>query len=464
MKGRDFASYLKLLPGVVDTSAREAPGWGSMGGLSINGRSGGFNFSYDGVTNKDTGSNSGNYAAPALDSIAEVRVQTSNFQAEYGRSSGATDHRHHPERLEGLPRQRRLLQARRCLERQRVLPAAALRTGRRRPSATRRTTISTTRAWTLGGPVLIPGHVASTAAATSCSSSCRRTCWRRTDPGGLQERRMPTELERRGDFSQSFDNQGRPLFIRDPQLAGNCNVTTGGPACFPGNVIPANRINAIGAARCSTCSRCPTRRRSTTELQQLHVPDRAGLAAQRPGAAHGLQHRAEHHDVRPVAVRLREARRPASRSSARAAAGRSSRASTRSTRSATSTRCSTPSTRRSIREVTVGVNWAHQYTSAFDDAARDANDRRIVLPGFPQFFPQANPDGILPNATFNGGTPGTVALVQHRQPLAVLRLQHAVELLRQHHEDHRLAQHQGRAVRRAHDPSGAARRRPTTAR
>ena len=61
-----------------------------MGGLSINGRSGGFNFSYDGVTNKDTGSNSGNYAAPALDSIAEVRVQTSNFQAEYGRSSGAT--------------------------------------------------------------------------------------------------------------------------------------------------------------------------------------------------------------------------------------------------------------------------------------------------------------------------------------------------------------------------------------
>ena len=90
VKGRDFASYLKLLPGVVDTSAREAPGWGSMGGLSINGRSGGFNFSYDGVTNKDTGSNSGNYQAPALDSIGEVRVQTSNFQAEYGRSSGAT--------------------------------------------------------------------------------------------------------------------------------------------------------------------------------------------------------------------------------------------------------------------------------------------------------------------------------------------------------------------------------------
>jgi hypothetical protein len=64
-------------------------------------------------------------------------------------------------------------------------------------------------------------------------------------------------------------------------------------------------------------------------------------------------------------------------------------------------------------EFTVGVNWAHQYTSALDQAAKDNNDRRIVLPGFPQFFPQANPDGIMPNATFTGGTPGTVAPFQN---------------------------------------------------
>ena len=88
-KGRDFMGTLKMLPGVIDTSARDAPGWGSVGGMTINGQTS-FNFSYDGVTNKDTGSNSGNYAAPALDSIAEVKVQASNFQAEYGRSSGAT--------------------------------------------------------------------------------------------------------------------------------------------------------------------------------------------------------------------------------------------------------------------------------------------------------------------------------------------------------------------------------------
>jgi hypothetical protein len=89
LRGRDFMDMLKVLPGVVDTSTRDAPGWGSVGGMTINGQ-GSFNFSYDGVTNKDTGSNSGNYAAPGLSSIAEVKVQASNFQAEYGRASGAT--------------------------------------------------------------------------------------------------------------------------------------------------------------------------------------------------------------------------------------------------------------------------------------------------------------------------------------------------------------------------------------
>ncbi len=60
-------------------------------------------------------------------------------------------------------------------------------------------------------------------------------------------------------------------------------------------------------------------------------------------------------------------------------------------------------------EFTIGVNWAHQYTSPFDEAALDANDRRVVLPGLPQFFPQANPQSLLPQASFNGGPPGTIA-------------------------------------------------------
>ena len=52
----------------------------------------------------------------------------------------------------------------------------------------------------------------------------------RTDPGNLNQRRMPTALERSGDFSQTFDGQGRLINIRDPLLARHAAATTGGPA------------------------------------------------------------------------------------------------------------------------------------------------------------------------------------------------------------------------------------------
>ena len=91
LKGRDYMGMLKLLPGVVDTANREAPGWNNIGGLAINGgRNNTINLTYDGVTNLDTGSNTGPFLAPGLDSIAEIKVLTSNYQAEYGRSSGGT--------------------------------------------------------------------------------------------------------------------------------------------------------------------------------------------------------------------------------------------------------------------------------------------------------------------------------------------------------------------------------------
>ncbi len=61
---------------------------------------------------------------------------------------------------------------------------------------------------------------------------------------------MPTTAERNGDFS-GLTRNGQPFFIRDPLASGTCSSTTGGPACFPGNRIPANRINPIGQALAS---------------------------------------------------------------------------------------------------------------------------------------------------------------------------------------------------------------------
>jgi hypothetical protein len=54
---------------------------------------------------------------------------------------------------------------------------------------------------------------------------------------------VPTLAMRNGDFSQVFDSQGRQIIIYDP-LTGDANGNNRQP--FPGNIIPANRINAVG--------------------------------------------------------------------------------------------------------------------------------------------------------------------------------------------------------------------------
>ena len=246
LRGRDFMGSLKMLPGVIDTSARDAPGWGSVGGMTINGQNS-FNFSYDGVTNKDTGSNSGNYAAPALDSIAEVKVQASNFQAEYGRSSGATitvvtksGTRDFHGTAAYYKRNEKFNTN--SWDRRRQCDAGQLASCAKAPYRFDNT------AWTIGGPVLVPG--------TDFNKNRDKLFFffsqdllPRNDPGTLQLSTMPTALERAGDFSQTFDSQGRTVCIKDPQLAAQglaCNVNSGGPGCFPGNRIPANRISPIG--------------------------------------------------------------------------------------------------------------------------------------------------------------------------------------------------------------------------
>ena len=55
--------------------------------------------------------------------------------------------------------------------------------------------------------------------------------------------RFPTSRERNGDFSQTFDSAGRLVVIYDP-LTGDASGN--GRTPFPGNVIPAGRINAVG--------------------------------------------------------------------------------------------------------------------------------------------------------------------------------------------------------------------------
>src|SRR6266567_941652 len=88
LRGRDLFDAISLLPGVVDTSdGRDAPGPTSIGNIYIlGGRNDAKNMTVDGVTNLDTGSNGSVHSMPSMDSVAEVKVLMSAYSAENGRN------------------------------------------------------------------------------------------------------------------------------------------------------------------------------------------------------------------------------------------------------------------------------------------------------------------------------------------------------------------------------------------
>src|SRR5215472_262331 len=91
LKGRDLFGYMKLIPGVIDTTAsRDVTSPGAIGGITINGNTSAKNFTVDGVTDMDTGSNGTLHYEPNLDSVQELKILSSNYQAEFGRNSGGT--------------------------------------------------------------------------------------------------------------------------------------------------------------------------------------------------------------------------------------------------------------------------------------------------------------------------------------------------------------------------------------
>jgi len=90
LNNRNFIRLLETVPGVSsDLSDETGFGLTSLANISINGlRRNAVNYLVDGVNNTDVGSNITLLSSPTVDSIAEVKVLTSNFTAEIGRSGG----------------------------------------------------------------------------------------------------------------------------------------------------------------------------------------------------------------------------------------------------------------------------------------------------------------------------------------------------------------------------------------
>ena len=90
LNGRDFQSLMRTLPGVVSNDASDFRlAFNNTNSFNVNGARGSANNVFlDGSINTDVGANDGQYTQISLDAVGEFKVQTSAFNAEYGRSPG----------------------------------------------------------------------------------------------------------------------------------------------------------------------------------------------------------------------------------------------------------------------------------------------------------------------------------------------------------------------------------------
>jgi Carboxypeptidase regulatory-like domain/TonB-dependent Receptor Plug Domain len=93
MNGRNVLDYVKLVPGVVSQSGlpdlHVSSNIGQLGNFSINGtRQNEHEYTIDGASNVDTGNNGGTHVTINTDAIEELKILTSNYQAEFGKAAG----------------------------------------------------------------------------------------------------------------------------------------------------------------------------------------------------------------------------------------------------------------------------------------------------------------------------------------------------------------------------------------
>ena len=93
LNGRDFSALMLALPGVTSTQqsdfSNSAFGFGATNTFNVNGaRSSMNNITLDGTNNTDQGDNGSQYTQLSLDAVGQFKVQTSVFNAEYGRNAG----------------------------------------------------------------------------------------------------------------------------------------------------------------------------------------------------------------------------------------------------------------------------------------------------------------------------------------------------------------------------------------
>ena len=109
LNGRNFTQLVTLVPGVSNQTGQDEGTVGINGNVSFSingGRVEYNNWELDGGDNMDNGSNSTLNVYPSLEAIAEFKVLTSNYGAQYGRNGSGTVEVETKSGTNGFPRQR----------------------------------------------------------------------------------------------------------------------------------------------------------------------------------------------------------------------------------------------------------------------------------------------------------------------------------------------------------------------
>jgi hypothetical protein len=252
VNGRSFLTLLTVVPGIYTEGEDFSRATNQTGSIYSNGTRGGtFNLSMNGASNMDTGSNSKMMATVSLDSLQEVRVLTAAFDAQYGKNSGVQIqavtksgskdfhgrgywfHRH-----EGLNAN--------SWTNNRDGNVGADGQYHAIPRGLQRFNYF---GYQLGGPVYIPGKF--NTGKNKLFFFWSEEYQRQLIPEGVKNVTVPTALERQGDFSQSVDQNGNKMWIKDWMTGQPCS-SSNQAGCFVDsgtvNKIPASRLFAPGLA------------------------------------------------------------------------------------------------------------------------------------------------------------------------------------------------------------------------
>jgi len=246
LNGRNFTQLVNLAPGVVSQTGQDDAKVGVYGNVAYSmngGRTEYNNWELDGGDNMDNGSNSTLNVYPNPEAIAEFKVLTSNYGAQYGRNGSGTvevetksgSSSFHGSAFEYL--------------RNEVFNAKSWEEGAD-PTVKKAPYKKHDFGYTIGGPVYIPDHYNSSKKKTFFFFSEE---WRREkNPHTTGAVNVPSDAERNGDFST--------LCIHDPvdcpNVADPSAVTIDpvGQALLA--LIPhANTTN--GTFDCPTCDGSP---------------------------------------------------------------------------------------------------------------------------------------------------------------------------------------------------------------